>query len=135
MESITIIGNVGQPAVIQIANGKEFISFSVAVNKYRKVWEKDENNKGHEVKKQSTNWYSVSLPIGMKNLVPFLVKGTKVYVQGSFSAKMYNSKQGWEISLNIYGDKVELLSSVKSENEEVPAGVDPETGEILDGQN
>jgi len=131
---MTIIGNIGQPAVIQSANGKEFISFTVAVNKYRKVWEKDKDNKGVEVKKQTTNWYSASLPIGMKNLVPFLVKGTKVYVQGSFSSKMYNGKQGWEMSLNIYGEKVELLSGVK-ESETVPAGVDPETGEILEGQN
>lgn len=101
MFKIEVIGNLGADAKVQSYNGSEFISFSVAHTEKR--GEKDE-----------AVW--ISCTSQQKNLLQYLLKGTKVFVRGSGSIKTYKNDQGMTMAaLNLYASEVVLLGS-KNDN-------------------
>mgnify|MGYP003547745875 FL=1 len=88
MKSITIIGNLGSQAVRRVASdGKELMSFSVAVN----------------VKDDEPMWFNC---IGnlRENLLGYLVKGQTVCVIGDLRLGVYNGR----LDLTVSIDRIEL---------------------------
>lgn len=108
MQQIHIIGNIGNDAKIQTTNGKEFVTFSACVTDTYK--DKD------GVKIDRSTWYNVLT--NKTALAKFLVKGTKVFVQGDLRAKTYpNAKNEIQIDLTINANRIELLTPKPKENE------------------
>lgn len=88
MKSITIIGNLGSQVVRRVASdGKELMSFSVAVN----------------VKDSEPIWFNC---IGnlRENLLNYLVKGQTVCVIGDLRPGVYNGR----LDLTVSIDRIEL---------------------------
>ena len=106
MEKITIIGNIGQDATRKSSNGKDFCSFSVAVN--HKYKDKD----GVQVEKAT--WYNC-----VKNLTEvdqYLIKGEQVYIEGKPRYSIYRDKNNEsKIDISISVRDVQLLGGQKKE--------------------
>lgn len=105
MLKATVIGHVGQDATIKSFGNANYIAFSVAHSeKY-----KDKDGVDHEV----TKWVSCLKRIGENsNLAAYIKKGTKVYVEGALSAKVFESMASNEmqVALNVNVSHLELLS-------------------------
>lgn len=76
MKVVYFAGNLGADAETVNANGKEFVSFSVAV----------------KLSKEDTEWVRVST--SQTSLAPYLKKGTLVSVVGTESVQVYTDKSG-----------------------------------------
>lgn len=108
MKEITIIGNLGQNAVVrQTSDGRSIMTFSVAVNQVN----------GNPL------WFNCVSNYREK-LFPYLVKGTNVCVIGDLSVDLYNGK----IDLSVNCDKTELCGT-KSERDQGPTGMEVEPTE------
>lgn len=109
MLKLTVIGHLGQDAVVKTFGTASFISFSVAhTDKY-----KDSQGVEHE----KTQWISCLKRIGENSsLTAYLKKGTKVYVEGRFTVRLFESQasNSPQIALNLDVSYLELLS-VKTE--------------------
>lgn len=87
MKTITICGNLGANATRrQSSEGKEFMTFSVAVNDA----------------KNNVTWFNCIS--GMRKSFDYLVKGQCVCVIGDLQASLYNNN----IDLQVYADRIEL---------------------------
>lgn len=108
MLKISVIGHVGQDASIKTFGNANYIAFSAAhSDKY-----KDKNGVEHE----TTQWVSCLKRIGENSqLAVYIKKGTKVYVEGRLSAKVFDKSGTAEVGLNCDVSHLELLSS-KAEN-------------------
>lgn len=115
MLKTTVIGYVGQDAAVKSFNNVNYIAFSVAHSeKY-----KDKNGIDHE----TTQWISCLKRIGENSqLAGYIKKGTKVYVEGRLSAKIFDKAGTPEIALNCDVSHLELLSS-KPESQNAPQTV------------
>ena len=106
MLKLTVIGHLGQDAVLKTFGTASFISFSVAhTDKF-----KDSQGVEHE----KTQWVSCLKRVGENSsLTAYLKKGTKVYVEGRFSAKLFASQASNtpQIALNLDVTSLELLSA------------------------
>lgn len=123
MQQATIIGHIGQNAILQSGNGSEYVTFSVAVS------EKYTNSDGQEV--EQTDWWSCITR--QKNLVQYLTKGTKVFCQGKIKPNLYKDRNNqYKAGLRLSCNLIELLSS-KKEGEKNQESVDNQIGEILPG--
>lgn len=103
MLEATIIGNLGQDAEVKDINGKQYIVFSVAhTDRYT-------DQTGQKIER--TTWANVTKPRGESDrLLPWLKKGTEVYVRGSLTVRMYQSKSGeMRTSVDIRCLHLELL--------------------------
>ena len=117
MLKIEIIGNLGGEAVIRELNGQKLLSFSVAVT------EKFRNSKN--VQQERVTWFSC-LYVANNNLMPYLKKGTKVFVRGNLRSTIYDYKGQPAINHDINVREIELLSSKqdtgqRQEQEPIPA--------------
>lgn len=91
-----LIGNLGADAVLKEINGKKFISFRVAHS---------------ERKQDKVTWVSV-LRYAENNqaILPYLTKGTQVFVSGEISARAYQNHAGEIVpDLSIMAEKIQLL--------------------------
>lgn len=113
MLKLQVIGNIGRDAVIKEVNGKTTINFSVAEN------QKYKNNEGENVEK--TTWVSCTMWKEINSstrLTDYLIKGTKVHVDGIPSVRIYKDDQGKsQISLNLKVIGLELLESKRTDQE------------------
>jgi len=118
MLKLTVIGHLGQDAVLKTFGSANFISFSVAhTGKY-----KDSQGVEHE----KTQWVSCLRRVGENSsLIAYLKKGTKVYVEGRLTARLFESQasNSPQIALNLDVSCLELLS-VKSEPSQPQSGSD-----------
>lgn len=95
-----IIGNLGANAAIKESNGRKFLSMNVAHT------DRITSN-GQTV--ESTQWVSVSLNHYSEKLLPYLVKGAKVFVQGKLFTRIWRDKEGnSNVGINILADNIEL---------------------------
>lgn len=103
MLKIAVIGNLGSDARIEESNGHKFVSFNVAHNDRFQ----DANGAVHE----SITWVSCALNGDGGKLLPFLVKGRQVYVEGKGSTRVYSSPtlRRMVAGLNIAVDRIELI--------------------------
>jgi single-strand DNA-binding protein len=97
MLEITIIGNIGKDAEQKDINGRPAMTFSVAHS------EKGTDGQEH------TTWVSCirNIKDGNNALLPYLRKGTRVYVRGKVYTKIYNDTA----TLNCNVTYIELLGS------------------------
>lgn len=108
MLQITVIGNIGQDAKI-LENGlSKSVAFSVASTKTYK------DKGGNKV--ENTNWIKCYDNYDyFEKLLPYLKKGSKVYVTGSLSLYQWKNDKTkkLEIDIRCYMEKVQLLDSKK----------------------
>lgn len=91
MKQIQVIGNIGrEPEIKRTSDGKEIITFSVAVSN-------GEN---------STLWFNV-VARNVAKVMQYLSKGRQIFVQGDLSLKLYNG----QIDCTIFADKVQLCGN------------------------
>lgn len=122
MLTINLIGNLGADAQIKESNGRKFLSFNVAhTEKF--------TQQGQMISR--TQWVSVAMNHYSEKLIPYLVRGAKVYVYGKLNTNIwYDRNKVANVSLNVMADNVELCG-LKSETATVantaPA---PETKQV-----
>ena len=95
MKKITLIGTLGKDAEIKTFSGRDALSFSIAVN----------SGKGEN---KITEWFSILS--SQTNLQPYLTKGTKIYVEGSFKLSVYNE----QAQVSISASQIQLLGGGQS---------------------
>ncbi|MCE6987467.1 single-stranded DNA-binding protein [Dyadobacter sp. CY323] len=102
MKLIQITGHIGSDAKIYSQNGNETVRFAVAVT---------EKYKTNGETKEKTDWFSVFT--SQKSLVPYLKKGTKVFVLGKLNLAIRRNEQSQqhEADLSINSLTIELLSA------------------------
>ena len=106
MLKTSIIGHLGQDAIVRHWNGKQAISFAVAYNETYK----DKDGTKHE----RTTWVNCTLwRDNETTLASYLKKGQLVYAEGTPSVKTYISKSTGEVlpdfQLNVR--QLQLLGS------------------------
>lgn len=107
MNKVFIVGRLGKDAVINDANGKKVMNYSVGVSTGTK-----EN--------PSTSWWDCSQWSEKTGVAAYLTKGTQVAVMGEPGLRTYQKNDGTAgASLTCRVDKVELLGS--KTNEAAPA--------------
>ena len=112
MIKVEIIGHLGADAMLQVVNGNKFVSFRVANTD---AWTDKQTG---EIKK-STQWISCSLNGDGGALLPYLKKGTKVFVRGNAQFVVFSSAKSrqMEVGVNLYVREIELCGGSK-ENEQ-----------------
>lgn len=114
MIKVEIIGNLGADAMLQVVNGNKFVSFRVANTD---AWTDKQTG---EIKK-STQWISCSLNGDGGALLPYLKKGTKVFVRGNAQFVVFSSAKTrqMEVGVNLFVREIELCGGAK-ENQQQP---------------
>lgn len=117
MKQIQIIGNIGRDATLHSNNGNEFVRFSVAVSEKFKT--------GNGETKENTDWFSVFLT--QKSLLPYLKKGTSVFVQGKLGVQVRRNEQTGAhfADFTINAEKVQLLSAGNNGQTSGPTAAQP----------
>lgn len=103
MLQVQVIGNLGADAEVKEFNGSKGVCFNVA---HTERWT-DEQGTKHE----STTWVSCILNGDGGKLLPYLKKGTTVFVEGSGSVRCYSSpkEKRFVAGLNLSVRHVELV--------------------------
>lgn len=123
MLRLQAIGNLGADAELRRQDGREFITFKVADTR---KWH-DAEGKEHT----ETQWISCTMNGAQNALLPYLKKGTKVYVDGSPSTRVYSSTvdRAMKAGLNLAVFNLELVGG---SSDEVPRRVALPDGQIVD---
>lgn len=85
MAKIEFIGNLGADARVEEYNGRKFVSFNVA--------DTQKFTKADGTKVEKTDWVSCTIQGDGGGLLPYLVKGKKVFVRGQLSTRIFDSAQ------------------------------------------
>ena len=100
MFKCSLIGNLGKDAeIISTTKGRSFVSFPVAHTRY---FFKD------GVRQCETIWIDVNVNYDISNTMPYLLKGTKVFVYGELVPKIYQTAKGAILNLKMFCDDLEL---------------------------
>lgn len=108
MIKLQVIGHLGFNAQQNDVNGKKVINFSLAhTEKY-----KDANGNN----KEKTTWISCAYWTEKASLLPFLTKGTMLFVEGTPDTRIYQTKDGrQEAQIILRCSNIQLLN-VKQED-------------------
>lgn len=111
MQQIQIIGNLGEDCQTREFNGRRFVSFRVACS------EKIQTNEGP---KEVTTWYSCTYNKMDSGVLQYLVKGTKVFVQGRPAYRIYDSATFHckMIDVSIFVDLIQLCGGRSDQTEQ-----------------
>lgn len=123
MLRLQAIGNLGADAELHRQDGREFVTFKVAdTRKWR-----DAAGQEHT----ETQWISCTMNGAQSALLPYLKKGTKVYVDGSPSTRVYSSTvdRAMKAGLNLAVFNLELVGG---SSDEVPRRIALPDGQIID---
>jgi len=86
MIKLLVIGNLGKDAVLNNVNGKNVINFTVAhTERYKDA---------QGTQKDRTVWVDCSYWTDRTGVVPYLKKGTQVYVEGNPDVRTYTTQDG-----------------------------------------
>ena len=120
MLKLQAIGNLGADAKVINNNGNEFVSFRLAHS------EKYTNN-GQQVTR--TTWVDVAMSGNGGNLLKYLKKGAKVFVDGFPSFRIYDSQQNHckMVGIQISARSVELCGG---SDDPVPSELTTPDGEV-----
>lgn len=111
-----IIGNIGNDAEIKEFGGKRYVSFSVAHTEYQKD---EQGNRTEQTTWVSVLWFGE----GGGGLLPYLKRGSKVFVRGNLKVKIYTDRNGnQQAAINVSASEVQLCG-VKGETSTLQAGV------------
>ena len=122
MLQFTCIGNLGSDAKVQEKDGRKFVAFNVA---HTDKWT-DQDGITHE----TTDWVSCTINGDGGNILPYLTTGTKVYVEGRGSVRLYSSPKDrmMKAGANISVTRIELVGGTA---DQVPSQLyDTSTGEM-----
>ena len=103
-----IIGNLGADAQLQVYNGNKYVSFRIANTD---AW----TDKSTGEIKKSTQWVSWSMNGDGGNILPYLKKGTKIFVRGNAQIVVYSSPKTHQIEagVNLFVREIELCGGNK----------------------
>ena len=121
MIKLQIIGNLGADAVIKEIGESAYISYSVCHT--------EKNRDG----KEFSTWVNVMQKTKDANprILPYLTKGTQVFVEGNPSAGAYVDGDGKaRASLSLWSFKVDLLGSPRIAEDVVPQKTKPKNEAI-----
>lgn len=105
MFKIEVIGNLGADAETRVSNGATYVAFRVAHTI------KSVDMLSGEVVREAV-WVSCSKAGECTNLMPFLRKGTKVFVRGNAQLKVYTGHDGMQhAGINLFVHELELCGS------------------------
>lgn len=105
MKQIQIIGNIGrEPQLVTRTNGKDYLTFSVAVTI-----------------PNGTEWYGVCAPC-LEKIRPYLTKGRMVFIQGTPRFSVYKDT----VDITIFADSVQLCGG--GARDDAAAASDPQAG-------
>lgn len=104
MLKIQVIGNLGADAELHQSNGSEFISFRVAHT---------ETITRNGVQTDSVTWVDVTMNGNGGQLLQYLKRGAKVYVDGNVALRVYSSKKDrcMKAGATCFARTVELCGS------------------------
>lgn len=114
MIKVEIIGNLGADAQLQEKSGNRFVAFRVA-NTDKWV----DKSTGQVI--ESTQWISCTLNGDGGALLPYLKRGTKVFVRGNAQFVIFSSAKTrqMEVGVNLFVREIELCGGAK-ENQQQP---------------
>lgn len=125
MLQATLIGNIGANALVKVSDGREFVTFRVAHN--------ESYNDAGGKKVERVMWIdcTMSCANGRPAVLPYLVQGTQVCVQGSISTRVYSSEKDrcMKAGLSIHVQKIELLGGA---SDPVPRRLYTKDGVMVD---
>lgn len=138
MLKTSVIGNLGADAHVVTGNFKDFVSMNVAHT--RKF------HKADGTPYEETIWVNVVINWDCSKLLPYLLKGSKVYVSGNTRLRTYSTIKGAVAAgIDIIADTVELCGSkqpdtnteaAQQQSDKQQVGqqqyVDTTTGEIVE---
>ena len=119
-----LIGNLGADAEIKEANGSKFVTMRVAHSTKYKAQDGSD--------RETTTWVDVTYNNVDSKVIPFLKAGTKVFVRGSLTLRVYSSQKDrcMKAGASISAQEIELCGGV---SEEVPRQlILPDSGQIID---
>jgi single-strand DNA-binding protein len=110
MLKLQIIGNLGKDAEIRQANGKTVIGFNVAhTEKYKDA---------QGVLQSKTTWVACSYWTERTAVVPYLKKGTSVFVEGTPSVDTYQNQQNETVAnLRLMVREIQLIGGQRQEGD------------------
>lgn len=116
INKVTLIGNLGaDPSFKSFANGGSVTNISLATSE---VWKKDGETK------ERTEWHNAVFHNGLAEIAnKYLVKGSRIYLEGSIRSRKYEDKEGKERTVyEIHAYELNLLDAAKKNGAEAPAG-------------
>ena len=117
VNKVILIGNLGKdPEVRRLENGAVLASFSIATSE-------SYIDKQSGDKKEITDWHDIVLWRGLAEVAEkYLVKGTKIYVEGKLKKRSWQDKEGLtRYSTEVVGDEMTILSKIENkENNTAP---------------
>jgi single-strand DNA-binding protein len=120
VNKVILLGNLGRDAETKFTPGGVAVTkFSIATSFNRKDAQSGEW-------KEETNWSNITLWKG-ENLTPYLLKGTRVYVEGRLQTRSYDDKDGkkmYATDVVVEARDVVLLGSSQGRGSDAPS--DPE---------
>jgi len=127
---VEVIGNLGADATIKEFKGQKFMAFSVAHT------ESFTDSQG--AKRERTTWVSC-LKYGESGVLPYLKKGTRIFVRGELSARTYEANGAAQVGINCKVKELQLLGGgTKIEQAEAPEpghDSEPENNNPFAGNN
>ncbi|MBY6093801.1 single-stranded DNA-binding protein [Ferrimonas balearica] len=104
MNKLILIGNIGRdPEVKNFDSGDSIANVTLASSKKYK----DRNGQQQE----KTEWFNLTLRGGLMNVVPYLAKGSKIYVEAEADTREYQKDGETKRVTNWTVHKLELLTS------------------------
>lgn len=121
MIRIEIIGNLGADALLQEKNGNKFVAFRVA-NTDKWV----DKSTGQVI--ESTQWISCTLNGDGGALLPYLKRGSKVFVRGNAQFVIFSSAKTrqMEVGVNLFVREIELCGGQKENQQTAQQPQQPE---------
>ena len=105
MQKIELTGNLGSDAEYRNDNGNEFIKFNVGVT------ERFTRQDGTKV--EQVTWHSCVLNGRQENLLPYLKKGTRVFIRGDQRLRVFSSEKerAMKAGSNVSVRELELIGA------------------------
>lgn len=122
MIRLEVIGNLGADVEKRVQNGSTYFTFRVAHS------EKKVSQNTGEVTTETT-WISCSCNYISEKLLEYLKKGTKVFVRGYVSFKMFKYDHEQRIGINLFATEIELCGGKQNEPEQKTKENGPKTKE------
>ena len=127
VNKVILIGNLGKdPEVRRLENGAVLASFSIATSE-------SYIDKQSGEKKEITDWHDVVLWRGLAEVAEkYLVKGTKIYVEGKLKKSSLQDKEGHtRYSTEVVGDEMTILSKIENKENNTAPYREEATKEVL----
>jgi single-strand DNA-binding protein len=108
VNKVILIGNLGKDAESKFTpNGTSVATFSIATS-----WRRKDPQTGEW--KDQTDWHNITL-WRSENVVPYLTKGTQVYVEGRLHTRSYEKDGKKQYFTEVIAEELILLSGRRGE--------------------